>query len=148
MKLLQFIFGHGRKIGLFWRIIDNMDKKTILNILNRETVMIWDSLCEIYPTLVFVEPPKMKLNPYFWRTAGCCHQADGIVEIGFKFFKKKANFSTMIDVILPHEIIHYADWVLYGESEKICGHGEKWAEIMVNYGLEPNPYHTMEIPRK
>lgn len=125
-----------------------MDKKTILKLVQRESVMIWDALCEIYPALVFTEPPKIKLNPYFWRTAGCCHQGDAVVELGFKFFKKKENFNTMIDVILPHEIIHYADWVLYGESEKICGHGEKWREIMVNYGLPANPYHSMEIPRK
>jgi len=110
--------------------------------------MIWDTLCEIYPTLVFIEPPKLKLNPYFWRTAGCCHQQTGIVELGFKFFKRRENFNTMIDVILPHEIIHYADFVLYGESEKKCGHGKKWAEIMVNYGLPANPFHTMEIPKK
>lgn len=124
-----------------------MDKKTALKILQRETVMIWDTLCEIYPTLVAYEPPKLKLNPYFWRTAGCCHQWDGIVEIGFKFCKQKEHFNTMIDVILPHEVIHYADWVLYGPSEKNCGHGAKWAEIMVNYGLPANPFHTMEISK-
>ena len=126
----------------------HMDKKALINIINRESVMIWDTLCEIYPTLVFIEPPKLKLNPYFWRTAGCCHQQTGIVELGFKFFKRRENFNTMIDVILPHEIIHYADFVLYGESEKKCGHGKKWAEIMVNYGLPANPFHTMEIPKK
>jgi predicted SprT family Zn-dependent metalloprotease len=125
-----------------------MNKTALLKILERETVMIWDTLCEMYPALVFTNPPKIKLNPYFWRTAGQCHQEAGIVEMGFKFFRKRENFPTMIDVILPHEIIHYADWVLYGESEKICGHGEHWCEIMVNYGLEANPYHTMEIPRK
>jgi predicted SprT family Zn-dependent metalloprotease len=124
-----------------------MNKTALLKILERETVMIWDSLCEIYPTLVFINPPKIKLNPYFWRTAGQCHQHDGIIEMGSKFFKKSENFSIMIDVILPHEIIHYADFVLYGESEKICGHGEKWAEIMVNYGLPANPYHSMEISK-
>lgn len=125
-----------------------MDKKALINIINRESVMIWDTLCEIYPTLVFTNPPKMKLNPYFWRTAGCCHQETGIVELGFKFFKQRENFSTMIDVILPHEIIHYADWVLYGPSEKNCGHGEKWAEIMINYGLPADPFHSMQIPKK
>jgi predicted SprT family Zn-dependent metalloprotease len=124
-----------------------MNKTALLKILERETVMIWDSLCEIYPTLVFIEPPKIKLNPYFWRTAGQCHQHDGIVEIGSKFFKNPENFGTMIDVILPHEIIHYADFVLYGESEKICGHGEKWCEIMINYGLPADKYHSMEIAK-
>lgn len=126
----------------------HMDKKTILRLVQRESVMIWDTLCEIYPALVFIDPPKIKLNPYFWRTAGCCHQGDNVIELGYKFFQKPQNVNTMIDVILPHEIIHQVDWVLYGESEKTCGHGERWCEIMVNYGLPANPYHTMEIPRK
>ena len=67
----------------------------------------------------------------------------------YKFFKNgNKNFNYMIDVILPHEIIHQADFDLFGESEKICGHGEKWCEIMVNYGLPAEKYHNMEIPRK
>lgn len=125
-----------------------MDKKIILRLVQRESAMVWDALCEIYPTLVFIDPPKLKLNPYFWRTAGCCHQDTGIVELGFKFFQKRDNLSTMIDVILPHEIIHYADWVLYGESDKKCGHGTNWQKIMLEYGLPADPFHSMEIPRK
>lgn len=125
-----------------------MDKKIILKLVQRESAMVWDTLCEIYPTLVFIDPPKLKLNPYFWRTAGCCHQETGIVELGFKFFQKRDNLATMIDVILPHEIIHYADWVLYGESDKKCGHGTGWQKIMLEYGLPADPFHSMEIPKK
>jgi predicted SprT family Zn-dependent metalloprotease len=53
-----------------------------------------------------------------------------------------------MDVILPHEIIHQADWNLFGKSEKICGHGANWQKIMLEYGLPANPHHTMEISRK
>jgi predicted SprT family Zn-dependent metalloprotease len=126
-----------------------MDKKALLTLIERESVMIWDSLCEIYPTLVAYDVPKVKLNPYFWRCAGTCLQEQNVIELGYKFFKAKTEyFNYMIDVILPHELIHQADWNLYGESEKICGHGEKWREIMVNYGLDANPFHSMEISRK
>ncbi len=54
----------------------------------------------------------------------------------------------MLQVILPHELIHQADFDLYGDSEKICGHGKRWAKLMVEYGLEPEPFHTMKVSRK
>ena len=125
-----------------------MDKKALLTHLQRETVMIWDTLCELYTPLVHYNEPKVELNPYIWRTAGQCFQEENRIQMGYKFFKAKTEyFHTMMDVILPHEIIHQADWNLFGKSEKICGHGAKWREIMVNYGLEANPHHTMEISK-
>jgi predicted SprT family Zn-dependent metalloprotease len=126
-----------------------MDKKALLTHLQRETVMIWDTLCEIYTPLVHYNEPKVELNPYLWRCAGQCFQPENRIQMGYKFFKANTNyFNTMMDVILPHEIIHQADYNLFGESEKKCGHGENWQKIMLEYGLDPNPYHTMEISRK
>jgi predicted SprT family Zn-dependent metalloprotease len=124
-----------------------MDKKTVLQILNRQAGVIWDSLCEMYPDLTKYDCPKIQLNGRLWRTAGKCFQEDNFIELGTKFFNSAKNRDIMVDVILPHEIIHQADWNLFGESEKICGHGKKWREIMVQYGLEPNPHHTMDIKR-
>lgn len=48
-------------------------------------------------------------------------------------------------VILPHEIAHQADYNLFGLSEKICGHGKNWCKIMLQLGLAPNKYHSMEL---
>lgn len=111
--------------------------------------MIWDSLCEMYTPLVHYNEPKLELNPYTWRTAGCCFQEENRIQLGYKFFKAKTEyFNYMIDVILPHEIIHQADYNLFGISEKNCGHGENWQKIMVQYGLRADPFHTMEISRK
>jgi len=124
-----------------------MDRKKLLQTLNVQASAIWDSLCEMYPDLVKFDCPKISLNGRLYRTAGRCHQETNVIELGTKFFQTKKNSDTMVDVILPHEIIHQADYNLFGESEKICGHGEKWREIMVNYGLEPNPYHSMEVKR-
>jgi predicted SprT family Zn-dependent metalloprotease len=125
-----------------------MDKRKLLTLIERESVMIWDSLIEIYPTLMAYDVPKVKLNPYFWRCAGQCFQPENVIELGYKFFKSgNKNFNYMIDVILPHEIIHQADFNLFGDSEKICGHGERWCEIMVNYGLPAEKFHSMEIAK-
>ena len=127
----------------------DMDKTKLLTLINREGVMIWDSLCETYPTLVAYDPPKFKLNPYTWRTAGMCFQDLNLVELGYKFFKSNTkNFDYMMQVILPHEIIHQADFNLHGESEKKCGHGAQWCKMMLQYGLPADKFHPMEISRK
>lgn len=125
-----------------------MDKKILTRLIRREAQAVWDSLCEIYPALVYHDCPTISLNGRLWRVAGLNDQENNHIELGYKFFahsKKYANY--MIDVILPHEIIHQADFNLFGESEKICGHGQKWCEIMVNYGLDANPFHNMDIKR-
>ena len=123
-----------------------MDKKNLLKHIQSETRLIWGSLCEMYSPLVHFNEPKIELNPYIWRTAGFCFQEENIVQLGYKFFKSNPEyFNNMFGVILPHEIIHQADYNLFGESEKSCGHGVNWQNIMVQYGLEPEPFHTMEI---
>jgi predicted SprT family Zn-dependent metalloprotease len=124
-----------------------MDKKTLQQMLNREAVMIWDSLCEMYPRLTKFDCPQIALNGRLWRTAGRCHQETNFIELGTKFFASPKNRDTMVNVILPHEIIHQADYNLFGDSEKNCGHGVQWQKIMIQYGLEPEPHHTMEIKR-
>jgi predicted SprT family Zn-dependent metalloprotease len=126
-----------------------MERKTLEKLLIAETAIIWDSLCEMYPKLCKFNPPVIRLCGRLWRTAGMCHQEDRIVQIGYKFFLHSAEYrKQMFSQILPHEIIHQADFDLFGESEKICGHGENWQKIMLEYGLKPDFYHTMEISRK
>ena len=126
-----------------------MDRKQLQTLLERETATIWDSLCEMYPKLCKFNPPVIRLCARLYRTAGMCHQEDRIVQIGYKFFLHSAEYrKQMFTVILPHEIIHQADYDLFGESEKNHGHGVNWQKIMVQYGLKPDFYHTMEISRK
>ena len=125
-----------------------MDRKQLTKMLNNRTAIIWDNLSEIYPQLTKYNPPIIEINGRLYRTAGRCHQEDNIIQLGYKFFiHSRSYYSNMITVILPHEIIHQADYNLFGLSEAKCGHGKKWHEIMINYGLEPNPFHTMEIKK-
>ena len=125
-----------------------MNREKLTEFLNRQSNRVWDRLCESYPKLCKYNPPIVKLSGRLWRTAGYCHQEKNVVELGYKFFIANQDYyREMIEVILPHEIIHQADYNLFGESEKKCGHGKHWQEIMLKYGLEPNPYHSMEISR-
>jgi len=126
-----------------------MDKKTLQKLLVAETATIWDSLCELQPKLCKFNPPVILLCSRLWRTAGFCLQEERIVKLGYKFFLHSAQYQKqMVSQILPHEIIHQADFDLFGESEKNCGHGENWVNLMVQYGLKPDKFHTMEISRK
>lgn len=109
---------------------------------------VWGRLVREYPELQAHDMPTIKLNGRLWRTAGRCFQDLQIVEFGTKFFTFNADYQrNMLRVIVPHEIIHAADWILHGESNKPCGHGTTWQKMMVNYGLEPDPFHQMWIPR-
>jgi predicted SprT family Zn-dependent metalloprotease len=125
-----------------------MNREKLQQFLTRQTDRVWDRLCESYPRLVRYNPPAIKLNGRLWRTAGFCHQNENVVELGYKFFIASHDYyAEMIDIILPHEIIHQADFNLFGESEKKCGHGKNWCAIMQTYGLSPQKYHNMEISR-
>ena len=125
-----------------------MDRKKLINILNDNTRIIWDNLCELYPRLLKYNPPVIILNNRLWRNAGLSHQESNIIELGYKFFAYSPDYANnMIKVILPHEIIHQADYNLFGLSEAKCGHGNNWKMLMLQYGLSPDIYHSMEIKR-
>ena len=125
-----------------------MKRKDLLSIIQNQANLIWDNLCEMYPRLTRYNPPIIKLNGRLYRTAGRCMQEDNIIELGTKFFEHSIEYrDIMTEVILPHEIIHQVDYNLFGLSEAKCGHGHNWKLIMSKYGLEPDPYHSMEISR-
>lgn len=113
--------------------------------LNSHTAKLWEDYCEIFPKLIRYNPPKIILNNRLTRTAGRCFQSENFIDLGAKFFFKPENKTPMLRVILVHEIAHQIDWNLYGESEKKCGHGKKWCEIMVQLGLPADKYHTLSI---
>ncbi len=123
-----------------------MNRIALSILLNNQAQIIWDNLCELYPRLTKYNPPIIKVNGRLYRTAGRCHQEDNLVELGYLFFTYSPDYAkTMTNIILPHEIIHQADYNLFGLSEAKCGHGKKWHEIMINYGLSPDVYHYMKV---
>lgn len=129
-------------------IIYNMDRQKILNATNRQTDRVWGTLCELRPRLVRYNPPQIKLNGRLWRTAGRCFQTTRTVDLGLKFFEHSREYGIiMLSTIVPHELIHQADFDLYGESEKKCGHGKNWRKLMLEYGLPDNPFHSMVLTR-
>jgi len=125
-----------------------MNRIALSILLNNQAQIIWDNLCELYPRLTKYNPPIIKVNGRLYRTAGRCHQEDNLVELGYLFFTYSPDYAkTMTNIILPHEIIHQADYNLFGLSEAKCGHGNNWKMLMLQYGLSPDIHHSMEITR-
>ena len=107
------------------------------------TENLWAEYCLIFPRLVRFDPPVIVRNNRYTRTAGACYQESNTIDLGWKFFAK--NHAAMLTVILPHELAHQIDFNLYGLSEKKCGHGKNWVNIMVKLGLPANKYHSLTI---
>ena len=124
-------------------LMTKTDKLELQRKLQNAAHGIWENLIEIYPKLAKFDCPKIAVNLRFTRTAGCNHQSNNTIEIAGKFFAK--HKAEMLTTILPHEMIHQADYNLFGLSEKKCGHGAKWQKIMVEYGLPANKYHSLEL---
>ena len=119
-----------------------MTKAELNEILQAECRLVWANLCHAYPALG--EMPIVRLNGSLTKTAGRAFQEERIVEFGTKFFTYSiAYYATMMRVIVPHELIHIADFDLFGESELQCGHGVNWCNMMRQYGLDANPKHNM-----
>ena len=115
--------------------------KTLIYTVEKATDSIWSALAESYPKLVRFDAPKIVLNNRFTKTAGCNYQTLNQIDLASKFFAR--NSVEMFSVILPHEIAHQADFNIFGQSEKKCGHGKNWAKIMVELGLPANKYHSL-----
>lgn len=115
--------------------------KTLIYTVEKATDSIWSALAESYPKLVRFDAPKIVLNNRFTKTAGCNYQTLNQIDLATKFFAR--NSVEMFSVILPHEIAHQADYNIFGQSEKKCGHGKNWAKIMVELGLPANKYHSL-----
>ena len=117
--------------------------KTLNHKIEIVTNKIWGELIESYPKLVRFDAPKIVLCNRLTRTAGKNYQTENRIHLANKFFVN--NHKEMMLTILPHEIAHQADFNIFGNSEKKCGHGKNWAKIMVELGLPANKYHSLEI---
>ena len=116
-----------------------MDKRLV----NMFAVKHWKTLIRLYPKLCAYECPKIVLCNRLTKTAGKSYQEERRIHLANKFFAK--NEAEILAVILPHELIHQADFDLNGDSEKKCGHGKKWSAMMIKFGIPANKYHSMEL---
>ncbi len=117
--------------------------KNYQTLADKAASIFWKNLGFHYPKLLKHTRPEIILCNRLTRTAGKNYQQENKIHLAHKFFPK--NCESMLDIILPHEIVHQADYNLFGESEFKHGHGKNWVIIMQQMGLVANRYHSLKI---
>lgn len=102
--------------------------------------VIWAKLVKMYSPKLRTNIPEIRLNNRFKSTGGVCKTDIRVIELSTEMFWY--NQEEYLTEIIPHEIIHQVDFDLTGN----CGHGPTWKEIMRDYGLPPNRFHTLKNP--
>jgi len=116
---------------------------TLNSTIQAEATKVWVRYSKIYTRLAMFEKPTIKLNGRLTKTAGRCFMETNYIDLGTKFFDK--HYTQMIGDVLVHEIAHQIDYNLNGTPAGNRWHGKGWQTIMLDYGVSPNPYHTMEL---
>lgn len=117
--------------------------KPLIQVLEQKVSRIWRELQELYPRLKKHNAPKVKINNRMWRTAGLAHCEIHCVEFSSKFFNRY-EFE-MYREIIPHELIHVADFIINGDDPTDLWHGPMWCKMMQQYGLPPAATHEYYI---
>ena len=117
--------------------------KPLIQVLEQKVSRTWRELQELYPKLKKYNAPKVKINNRMWRTAGLAHCEIHSVEFSSKFFNRY-EFE-MYREIVPHELIHVADFIINGDDPTNFWHGPMWCKMMQEYGLPPNRFHEYYI---
>ena len=105
---------------------------------------VWSTLRLQHAALARSPMPEIGINARLKASAGRCFPSLNLVEFGPDFLLHSTEYTQlMFKVIIPHELIHQADYNLYGESEFVHGHGKNWTRLMLQYGLPADRYHPM-----
>lgn len=109
----------------------------------------WDQLRILHPTIARFNPPKLNFCNRLYRTAGKCYYEENSITIANKFliYQNSKYLETMLSDTIPHEVCHQVDFNLRGHAIEKDIHGKSWQELMIELGVEPNAYHTMDVPQ-
>lgn len=103
----------------------------------------WAKFGNLYPQIVKTPKPLLTFSKRMTKTAGFCFVEQGEIRLASRFLDQ--HLDEMLRVTLPHEIAHYVDFLLHGIPENNRWHGPKWQKIMLQYGLNPERCHYMEL---
>jgi predicted SprT family Zn-dependent metalloprotease len=107
-------------------------------LLDENGAYLWPKLQKLWPALGSFGLPQFRVDKRLKRSRGLAYQETRIIRISHDSLV--SNYRYTMVTILPHELIHIADFDLYGLSELKCGHGIQWQKMMIEYGLHPTVY--------
>ena len=116
---------------------------SLIKVVTAAVALHWSAMQELWPQLKNHKVPKVRINNRLYRTAGFAHCEVHEVEFGSKFFNRYKH--EMLCVIVPHELIHVADFTINGEDPTNFWHGPMWCKMMQQYGLPPAATHEYYI---
>jgi len=116
---------------------------SLIKVVTAAVTLHWTAMQELWPTLKDYSVPKVRINNRMYRTAGLAHCEVHEVEFSSKFFNRYKT--EMLCVIVPHELIHVADFIMFGEDPTDMWHGPAWRQLMLEYGLPPEAFHQYYI---
>ena len=116
---------------------------SLIKVVTAAVALHWSAMQELWPQLKNHKVPKVRINNRLYRTAGFAHCEVHEVEFGSKFFNRYKH--EMLCVIVPHELIHVADFIINGEDPTDFWHGPDWRRMMLEYGLPPSATHEYYI---
>jgi SprT protein len=82
--------------------------------------------------------PIIYFNNRLKTTAGYCYHEKREIQISRELFEE--HMEEFRRIIIPHEFAHQVAFDLHGVD---CGHGPKWKEVMVKYGIPPARLHNL-----
>ena len=87
----------------------------------------------------------LKVQIEFKKTLGLCAALayNGNLRIVINEALFLANQNDYFDEIIPHEVCHIAQYIVY--PDELVDHGELWVELMNKLGLKANVYHDLDI---
>ncbi len=115
------------------------------NPLAVDCAIAWLEFCRLYPQLDPLNLPTINFNNRLRTTAAQAITEWRHIEVNRKLYD--ANRQEFARVLIPHEIAHIIDDDLNGATGTTSEdhHRASWQEIMVAFGLNPDPYHRLEI---
>ena len=116
---------------------------SLIKVVTAAVALHWSAMQELWPQLKNHKVPKVRINNRLYRTAGFAHCEVHEVEFGSKFFNRYKH--EMLCVIVPHELIHVADFIINGDDPTNFWHGPMWCKMMQQYGLPPAATHEYYI---
>lgn len=119
-----------------------MDTKNLQQVAATHALRVWNILERTHGAMPF---PAIEFSNRFTKTAGLCYVEHNRIVLGTKFLQQ--HMPQMIAVIIPHELCHQVDFNLHGTPKNNRWHGASWQKIMLQYGLAPDTYHTMELTK-